>query len=471
MAAESDLQDVDVGDDEQQEPASNAPEEDNVDETAGQEVIEVDNANKQEEKTDDVDYADDENVKADSNANAAKKDKSPINLIRPQRTASPREIKIPSTEERKGRVQKHTVYIIECDPSPPGVVTVARRYNDFKWLRQVLCDQYPGLFVPPLPPANVIGRFEDSFIEERRQDLARFLNRIEEVKPFAECMAFGMFLSRPETTFVEGRKEVEEQYSSRSDEETAMMLCKLFPDLDEEELADDAHETDVQELANYLTKVDEQMSVLDKSAQRLFKHLNFVSKEMSSFTEAFDGLYSAESNYPYKATAERLDVRDQFKLWSSFQTKQTDCYYDNFFRALRYEQEDVKALLELFKYHNDLYTKRYQKVCKSIEKWQEMETNGVELKPDKQRQKENDFETRKHIKLLLDIVTKIILRNEIVLIWNNKTAAFRDRIQAFTKLQTQITNKMLLNWKNVAVADSGNNDQQQVDGNQDNDDD
>eukprot|EP01083_Nonionella_stella_P170160 578447_1 len=90
----------------------------------------------------------------EENKNENKKYES-INLIRPQRTSSPRVLKIISTEERKGRVQKHTVYIIECDPSPPGVITVARRYNDFKWLRNMLCQQFPGIFVPPLPPANV----------------------------------------------------------------------------------------------------------------------------------------------------------------------------------------------------------------------------------------------------------------------------------------------------------------------------
>ena len=64
----------------------------------------------------------------------------------------------------------------------------------------------------------------------------RFLNRVEEVKPFAECMSFGMFLSRPETTFVEGRKEVEEHFNKLSEEETAAVLSKLFPDLSEEPL-------------------------------------------------------------------------------------------------------------------------------------------------------------------------------------------------------------------------------------------
>merc|ERR1712187_269405 len=128
----------------------------------------------------------------------------------------------------------------------------------------------------------------------------------------------------------------------------------------------------------FLIKIDTQMGQLNKSAIRLFKHLNFVSKEMLLFTESFDGLYGAESNYPYKATSERLDVREQFKLWSSYQTNQTDSYYDHFFRSLRYEHEDIKALLELFRYHQTLFAK-YQKIEAAIQKLEELETNGTPL--------------------------------------------------------------------------------------------
>ena len=156
MADQDDFQDVLVSDD--AKPTASAPDTAASTESK-QEVIEVDH--------------DMHSSNAKKNDSEEKENYGAINLIRPQRTAQPRTLKILSTEDRKGRVQKHTVYIIECDPSPPGVITVARRYNDFKWLRSALLQQFPGLFVPPLPPANVIGRFENSFIEERRQDLER----------------------------------------------------------------------------------------------------------------------------------------------------------------------------------------------------------------------------------------------------------------------------------------------------------
>jgi len=64
---------------------------------------------------------------------------------------------------------------------------------------------------------------------------------------------------------------------------------------------------------------------------------------------------------------------------------------------------------------------------------------------------------------LLTMITKILLKNEIVVIWNNKTAAWRDKIHKFTQIQTEINNKMLDNWKQIAVID------QEADGDHDGD--
>jgi len=226
-------------------------------------------------------------------------------------------------------------------------------------------------------------------IEERRQDLERFLNRIEETKAFSESNAFLMFLSRPETTLSEGRKEVEEQFSHRSESEIAAILNANFADLEDETLDEDVHTVQIPKLIEFLSKIDAQMTNLNKSALRLFKHLHFVSAEMVSFEQSFDGLYSAESNYPYKATAERMDVRKEFKLWSSYQTKQTDSYYDHFFRSLRYEHEDIKALLELFRFHQTLFAK-YTKIEAAITKLDELETTGTALTDKQEKQREAD---------------------------------------------------------------------------------
>ncbi|XP_071383000.1 sorting nexin-3 isoform X2 [Centroberyx affinis] len=63
---------------------------------------------------------------------------------------------------------------------------VRRRYSDFEWLRAEL-ERESKVVVPPLPGKALIrqlpfrgddGIFDDSFIEERRQGLEQFLNKV-----------------------------------------------------------------------------------------------------------------------------------------------------------------------------------------------------------------------------------------------------------------------------------------------------
>ncbi|KAJ8355662.1 hypothetical protein SKAU_G00184560 [Synaphobranchus kaupii] len=63
---------------------------------------------------------------------------------------------------------------------------VRRRYSDFEWLRGEL-ERESKVVVPPLPGKAIFrqlpfrgddGIFDDSFVEERRQGLEQFLNKV-----------------------------------------------------------------------------------------------------------------------------------------------------------------------------------------------------------------------------------------------------------------------------------------------------
>ncbi|XP_027675598.1 sorting nexin-3 isoform X1 [Chelonia mydas] len=64
--------------------------------------------------------------------------------------------------------------------------TVRRRYSDFEWLRSEL-ERESKVVVPPLPGKALFrqlpfrgddGIFDDSFIEERKQGLEQFINKV-----------------------------------------------------------------------------------------------------------------------------------------------------------------------------------------------------------------------------------------------------------------------------------------------------
>lgn len=78
----------------------------------------------------------------------------------------------------------------DCPPSPCSTsttgpaggtvtrMTVQRRFSHFVILHTLLSRRLPGIALPPLPEKQYAGRFSSDFIEARRGDLERYLNKI-----------------------------------------------------------------------------------------------------------------------------------------------------------------------------------------------------------------------------------------------------------------------------------------------------
>ncbi|GAA5888720.1 hypothetical protein JCM6882_002825 [Rhodosporidiobolus microsporus] len=89
--------------------------------------------------------------------------------------------------ELEGTSDTFVSYLVCAKTSLPSFSSKApsarRRFHDFVFLREALVKDFPACVVPPLPEKHrmeyVIGdRFSPDFIERRRQDLERFLQRL-----------------------------------------------------------------------------------------------------------------------------------------------------------------------------------------------------------------------------------------------------------------------------------------------------
>jgi sorting nexin-9/18/33 len=71
-------------------------------------------------------------------------------------------------------------------------ITVERRFSQFVMLHTVLSRRLPGIILPPLPEKQYAGRFSDDFVEARRGDLERYLNKIvrHPIVRYAEVVTF-----------------------------------------------------------------------------------------------------------------------------------------------------------------------------------------------------------------------------------------------------------------------------------------
>jgi sorting nexin-9/18/33 len=71
-------------------------------------------------------------------------------------------------------------------------VTVHRRFSHFVMLHTALIRRLPGIALPPLPEKQYSGRFSNEFVEARRGDLERYINRVvrHPVARYTEILTF-----------------------------------------------------------------------------------------------------------------------------------------------------------------------------------------------------------------------------------------------------------------------------------------
>ncbi|CEL94523.1 unnamed protein product [Vitrella brassicaformis CCMP3155] len=102
-------------------------------------------------------------------------------------------------ETRQHGLTKHTTYLVSGTTLQGSSFSTRKRYNDFEWLKQALVYAYPGVFVPPIPRKQKMGRFEEHFVENRRRALEEFLQRIFNRPYLANSSTFKAWLQRGES--------------------------------------------------------------------------------------------------------------------------------------------------------------------------------------------------------------------------------------------------------------------------------
>lgn len=71
----------------------------------------------------------------------------------------------------------YTLYIVEGKYNEIEF-TVERKYRDFISLRDILANNWPGFFIPPIPPKKTFGSKEEGFLKMRMKFLQQFFNRL-----------------------------------------------------------------------------------------------------------------------------------------------------------------------------------------------------------------------------------------------------------------------------------------------------
>lgn len=102
------------------------------------------------------------------------------------------EIKNPKKATKLKGMKTFIAY--QVTPSNTGI-QVSRRYKHFDWLYERLTAKFVTIVVPPLPDKQVTGRYEETFIEKRMDQLKKWLFRMTTHPVVSNCDVFLHFLT------------------------------------------------------------------------------------------------------------------------------------------------------------------------------------------------------------------------------------------------------------------------------------
>jgi len=353
--------------------------------------------------------------------------------ISPEQAAIPRTVSITDTELRSQfQILKHRVYIIKCEPHFPKVISVARRYKQFLWLRNILQKQFPCLFCPALPGKQILK--DDRFLEERRCDLERFLNRLQEIPMFFSNKAMLIFLTCPESTFAKKSKEFEKTIEIVAAEQ----MRKAFPHVSEVKLPTDLDF----EVNRFKDEFAVQLKSLDDMLKQCFGLLNLYEKsreQISKFNELLGELRHVEENFPRRELEKRSE--NDLESWITFHDSMWQNFLVGFCRNIRYESQDALAVIDmvnqLIKLRDDL-----EAIRRKMEKW----TTFQELSFEQIEEKKADGEKETELSDLVDICCKIVI-NHCEKGWVLSVGEYRNQLSNYTSL-------MMKSWKEIAAKES-----------------
>jgi len=352
------------------------------------------------------------------------------------------QVSVSEPEMRGTGLSKYHAYKIIAANS--GVDHVFRRYRDFVWLRTILVKLYPGLFVPPLPPKKIIGNQDTLFVNERRFDIERFLNRLVAVPAFLQSSPLQAFLTRAQM-FEEAVKDLEKSASERSIDDMLKSYRDFYPDHVATRLPDKA-EQDLAAMTEFLQSCEQKLSGLLETAALLDGAVSQQVSHLSKLNMFLHSIDTVEKGYPARPDPPRLDVLVNFHQWLEASKQIAPAYSQHLLQTCKFELQDIQAFVELLKVRAD-YAALAKKANEKAKKWRQPDTIANTDKLEKQ--KDQDLRRDEQLTALVETIGKLIFAEQFKRFWIEKTLAFKKAIALFSKAQMTVCHQLNQMWETM----------------------
>ena len=325
--------------------------------------------------------------------------------------------------------------------------SVERRYKEFILFRKHLLNNFPGMFVPPIPPKKAFGNLEEGFIKLRKKFLQNFFNKIANCPHLQNCEQTRNFLNPEVVNYLEFYDQEKDQKNQKfSNFENLKKIHEFYS-----------------QYFNFLYNEEFNLSTEKiRKINNLFLHLN-KSKEMLEnllliATEAennklefdmeiknlYENFYQLDNNYFYEMFKIEEEKKIEYNknivecgiIENMYKTKFVD-FYNCFFEWTNVELIETETFLELI--FGVLSVKEYYLVKSENFKNEENYLNKLEkpnwikailFKNEKKinLQKEKVEIMRKEFEMIKDLVEllyKIVIFIEIPIFKNERINFYR----------------------------------------------
>lgn len=253
------------------------------------------------------------------------------------------DVKSPNMVQQPGGGGQMTMSDVMLSQPLPHTA-VLRRYSDFLWLYERLHTERAGAIVPPIPDKQPVGRFNASFVEERRHHLERFLRRVATHPELADASCLDLFLRADDVTF-HAAKNAKGTMPNAGSLNNSMMMQYNHPAMQHQSMVggpaamvkkegikrwfaeaktsmtgdlvrspdDDLFE----EIHRYVSTLDKQMTNVTQQASGLVRKSKEIANGLFEFGLAFNLLGQSEADALGAALSEMGGTADRISVLSA----------------------------------------------------------------------------------------------------------------------------------------------------------
>jgi len=182
-------------------------------------------------------------------------------------------------------LNKFTSYKVNTNTDLPQFAysnyAVIRRYSDFLWLATQLASEFAGAIIPPLPEKQAVSRFNSEFVEHRRTQLEKFLQRVAVHPELMGAVSFANFLQADDITFTSMKNAGSSSSTSdgKPPKSTGAGVMKWFAEtktsithtMGKEDLVKSAFDDQIDEITTYVANLENQMKNVVQHTSGLVK--------------------------------------------------------------------------------------------------------------------------------------------------------------------------------------------------------